>query len=128
MNYKSSPPLLARILLGVTALLTVGVVYWFLSKTLESLPTPSVPPPRQAKSFNPRADVAKNPAWPLLEATYLTGLPDMPLGRGNPFVPVQATSSSSVPPGGLQVPGSKIKIVPAPASTSTALPTSTPAL
>ncbi|MDD5726419.1 MAG: hypothetical protein PHC53_03355 [Patescibacteria group bacterium] len=131
---SSAPPLFARILLGISALVAVGVVYWFFSNALQSAPMPTVPPPRQAQSFNPKADVVKNPVFPLLENKYQSGIPDMPVGRENPFLPLnyalQLSAVTTVPPGGLQVPGSKIKIIQAPITviTGTVATTSQPLL
>jgi hypothetical protein len=123
----SAPPLFARILLGISALLTVGVVYWFLSKTLEATPTPTVPPIRKAQGFNPKADISKQPIFQLLDDKYLVVAPDMPLGRENPFLPYKP-STLEIPPGGLPIPGTKLKIVTAPAVTSTQDAVISPAL
>ncbi|MDD5438439.1 MAG: hypothetical protein PHC70_04840 [Patescibacteria group bacterium] len=114
----SAPPLFARILLGISALLTVGVVYWFLSGYLEALPTPTVPPLRRAQGFNPKADITKQPIFQILSDKYIVTAPDMPLGRENPFLPYKS-GELEVPPEGLPIPGTKLKIIMAPAVTST---------
>lgn len=124
----SAPPLFARILLGISALLTVGVVYWFLSGYLEALPTPTVPPLRRAQSFNPKADITKQQFFQTLSDKYIVTAPDMPLGRENPFLPYKS-GALEVPPEGLPIPGTKLKIIMAPAVTSTeSAPTGTPML
>ncbi len=114
----NAPPLFARILLGISALLTVGVVYWFLSNSLEAMPTPTVPPLRKAQGFNPKADITQQPVFQALEDKYIVTAPDMPLGRGNPFMPFKP-GTVDVPPEGLPIPGTKLKIMMAPAVTST---------
>lgn len=120
MEQKNSPPLFARIMLGVSALLTVGVVYWFLSKALEATPTPEASVPKAAQSFNTRADVTKNAVFPRLEQKYFVDIPDMPVGRENPFLAldnVSATSAESIPKGGAPAKNSKLRINPAVTST-----------
>ncbi|MFA6099517.1 MAG: hypothetical protein WC750_01400 [Patescibacteria group bacterium] len=129
MALKIAPSLFARILLGISALLAVGVVYWFLSKTLESLPMSTIPTPRKAQGFNPKADISKQPIFNELQDKFIVTAPDMPLGRDNPFVPYKSTGSLEVPPEGLSIPGTNLKIIMAPAVTSTeAAPTSSPML
>lgn len=114
MEEKIAPPLFARIMLGVSALVMVGVVYWFLSNAMASMPLPVIGPAKSAKSFNPKADVSKNPVFNKLDEKYLSGVPDLPTGRDNPFSPAiqNSTTSRVIPPEGLLVPGSSVKLVP----------------
>lgn len=129
MAIKIAPSLFARILLGISALLAVGVVYWFLSNSLESLPASTIPPPRQAQGFNPKADISKQPVFKALEDKFLIVAPDMPIGRDNPFLPYKPSGTPEVPPEGLSIPGTKLKIMMAPVVTSTeSAPTGSPML
>ena len=112
MNLSSpAPPLLSRILLAATALLVVGVAYWFLSRALEQEPGPPLPPVRHAQNFNPKADVSKNKVFPSLNLESAT-VPDLPIGRDNPFLPltapVQPGAATTVAP----IPGSNFRISP----------------
>ncbi|MFA6504047.1 MAG: hypothetical protein WCT54_03865 [Patescibacteria group bacterium] len=116
MEEKNASPLFARIMLGVSALIAVGVVYWFLSSALAAIPLPILGPARSAKSFNPKADVAKNPVFGQLDQNYLSGVPDLPAGRDNPFIPANSAADSTttqiIPPEGLLVPGTSVRTVP----------------
>lgn len=85
MELNYSPPLLSRILLAVTAVLAIAVAFVFLSRALAPAVSPEAQPIRQAQTFNPKADVAKNPVFPELR-TVDSAVPDMPMGRSNPFV------------------------------------------
>lgn len=110
---RPAPPLLSRILLAVSALLVVGVVYYFVSGALEEPPQPPPAPLRQAKGFDPRADISKNPSFPSLQESVLV-LPDMPLGRPNPFLPLSGgkTASATTTAKTVSVPGTDIRVVP----------------
>ncbi|HPN15278.1 MAG TPA: hypothetical protein PLF71_04165 [bacterium] len=114
MSMKSAPPIFARITLGVSALVMVGVVYYYVSQAIKEAPLPPVSPLRQAQGFNVKADVTKNTVFNQLNETILQPIPDYPMGRSNPFVPLslESAGTSTVPAGGLAVPDSSLKIVP----------------
>jgi hypothetical protein len=118
MEPKAAPPLFARIILGISALVTVGAVYWFVSQALEQAPMPNVPPPRSAQKFNPKADVSKNPVFAWLESKFMAPLPDLPMGRENPFVPImQAGATGTI--GGQPSTATKVQFVPVTEATTT---------
>lgn len=92
---RPAPPLLSRILLALSALLLVGVVYLFASRALEEAPQPPPAPLRQAKNFDPRADISKNPSFTTLEDRG-AAIPDMPIGRANPFVSLAKPAETTI--------------------------------
>jgi len=118
MEPKAAPPLFARIILGISALVTVGAVYWFVSQALEQAPMPNVPPPRNAQKFNPKADVSKNPVFAWLESKFMAPLPDMPMGRDNPFLPIIQTGATGTI-GGQTSPPTQVQFVPINEATTT---------
>ncbi len=107
MNINSAPPIFSRIVLAVSALVMVGVLYIFVSFALE--PAYQVPPtpPKKAEVFNPKADVSQNPAFNELKKDYMEPVPDMPVGRDNPFqsiiTPAATGTPTSVPRARLQL-------------------------
>ncbi len=101
MDLNYAPPLLSRILLAVSALILVGVVFVFVSRALEQTPSEAILVQRRAQSFNPKADVSKNPVFPQLQTAYMQAVPDLPMGRDNPFLApgmVAATSGAILAP------------------------------
>ncbi len=110
---RPAPPLLSRILLAISALLVAGVVYVFASQALEEAPQPPPAPLKQVKSFNPQADISKNPALPTLEDNK-PEVADMPLGRPNPFQPVNVKSGETATTSAqaVTVPGTGISVIP----------------
>lgn len=114
MSMKNAPPIFARITLGLSALVMVGVVYYYISQAIKEAPLPPVSPLRQAQGFNVKADVTKNAVFNQLDESILQPIPDYPMGRSNPFVPLslENASTSTVPVEGLAVPDTSLKIVP----------------
>jgi len=112
MEPKAAPPLFARIILGISALLTVGAVYWFVSQALEQAALPNIPPPRQAQKFNPKADVSQHPVFAWLESKFMVPVPDMPMGRDNPFLPVIMQTGATGTIGGQPSTAPKVQFVP----------------
>lgn len=73
----------------------------FVSRALEQPQSNDVTVQKRAQTFNSKADVSKNPVFPLLKTNDLQAVPDLPMGRDNPFMvagsaPV-ATSSIMAP-------------------------------
>lgn len=114
MSIKSAPPIFARITLGVSALIMVGVVYYYVSQAIKETPLPPASQIRQAQGFNVKADVTKNSVFNQLDESVLQPIPDYPMGRENPFVPLnlENATTSTIPAQGLVVPDSSLKIVP----------------
>jgi hypothetical protein len=112
MNLKKAPPILSRILLAISSLVMVGVVFYFVSKSLEPVELIPPMPPRQAEVFNPKADISKNPAFQKLQPTHMEPVPDLPMGRANPFDPVSFGSAEIIESGGVSVPRSALRLVP----------------
>ncbi len=95
----------------------VGVVFYYVSRALEPVDTSLVVPPRQAESFNPKADVSKNPVFQKLVPAHMDPVPDLPQGRSNPFEAVPVSTSEIISGGGLPVPRSALRLVPVSTST-----------
>lgn len=114
MSMKNAPPIFARITLGFSALVMVGVVYYYVSQVIKDAPLPPSSPIRQAQGFNVKADVTKNAVFNQLNETIIQPIPDYPIGRVNPFVPLslEDAATSTIPAGGLAVPDTSLKIVP----------------
>ncbi|MBU2566332.1 hypothetical protein KKG46_02100 [Patescibacteria group bacterium] len=122
MELNYNPPLLSRIILAVSALIAVGVIFVFVSRALEPVPQPPLPPLRQADSFNPKADISQNSAFHKLQTKDMVAVPDLPMGRENPFIAIKKTTStqnvnsitstSTIPVEGIPLPGTTISIVP----------------
>jgi len=108
-----APPIFSRILLVISSLLMVAVVYVFISRALEPAPIVSPSPMKQAETFNAKADVSKNPAWKKLQATFMEPVPDMPIGRSNPFETLVNETPTAAPVGNT-VPRSELRIAPVP--------------
>lgn len=132
MKLGHAPPLLSRLLLAVSSIVMVGVVFVFVSRALEPAPIAPPTPPKKAETFNPKADVSKHVVFPQLQTTFMIDVPDLPMGRDNPFVPVAkpTTTSTAIPSEGIAIPGSQLRIVPAqtlPATSTqeTSIPTTT---
>ncbi len=115
---KSAPPIFARITLGVSALVMVGVVYYYVSQAIKDTPLPPSSPMRQAQGFNVKADVTKNKVFNQLDESALQPIPDYPMGRENPFVPLSLENAvtSTLPAEGLPVSDTSLRIVPVKAS------------
>lgn len=114
MPMKSAPPIFARITLGVSALVMVGVVYYYISQAIKDAPPPPSLPLRQAQGFNVKADVTKNKVFNQLDESVLQPIPDYPMGRENPFVPLSLENvvTSTIPAEGLSVTDTSLRIVP----------------
>jgi len=119
MILTKAPPILSRIIMAISALVMVGAVFIFVSRTLEPADIIPATPPKRAEVFNPKADVSKHPAFGKLEADYMDPVPDMPVGRENPFNSVLAPTGSGQT-GGVAVPRSQLRIVPVGTATGTA--------
>ncbi len=119
MNLKKAPPILSRIILALSSLIMVGVVFYYVSRSLEPVDIPPPAPLRQAESFNPKADVSKNPVFQKLVPTHMDPVPDLPQGRPNPFEEVSIGASTIVTDDGLSVPRSSLRLVPVASSTNT---------
>jgi hypothetical protein len=124
MILAKAPPILSRIIMVVSALVLVGAVFIFVSRTLEPADIIPVTPPKKAEVFNPKADVSKHPAFRDLESDYMDPVPDMPVGRENPFNSVVAPMGS-VGAEGVAVPRSQLRIVPVGSATGTVVSGST---
>ncbi|MBD3281899.1 hypothetical protein GF391_04085 [Candidatus Uhrbacteria bacterium] len=109
MKINGAPPIFSRILFAVSALVMVGVVFIFVSRALEPANIIPVAPPKKAEKFNPKADVSNNPSFDQLQEDHIKDVPDMPMGRENPFqsivTPAATTTNSqrSVPRSGLRL-------------------------
>jgi len=123
MKFTKAPPILSRIILAVSALVMVGVVFIFVSRALEPADIVPTARPKKAEVFNPKADVSKHPAFVDLEEEYMEPVPDMPVGRDNPFNSI-VTPAAPTPAEGVAVPRSQLHIAPV-GSTSTESTTST---
>jgi hypothetical protein len=118
MKLASAPPILSRIILAVSALILVGVAFIVISRAIEPADMILATPPKKADTFNPKADVSKHPAFSELQDTHMDPVPDMPIGRENPFDTI-VTPSEPVPTEGVAVPRSQLRIAPVPTSTIT---------
>lgn len=118
MNLKKAPPILSRILLALSSLIMVGAVFYYVSQALEPVDIIPAPPPKQAETFNPKADISKNPAFQKLQQTHMEPVPDMPQGRSNPFEAVTVGTAEIISSGGLPVPRSALRLVPVATNTA----------
>ncbi|MFZ6015976.1 MAG: hypothetical protein ACOYUZ_06540 [Patescibacteria group bacterium] len=109
-----APPLLSRILLAASSVIAVGVIFIFVSRALEPANIPPPTPLKTAEQFNPKADVSNHPVFKDLETGNITPVPDMPLGRENPFIAVPSAPTTTIPAEGVAIPGSRLRVVPAP--------------
>ena len=125
LNTNYRPPLLSRITLIVTTVLVVGAIFMFVSRAFEPAPLPQVAPAKKAEAFNPKADVSKHIVFGTLETSTMQDVPDLPVGRNNPFLSLDATGTaeelSATNTEELPVGKSKIKMVLPVESTNTAL-------
>lgn len=110
MNINSAPPIFSRIVLVVSAFVMVGVLYIFVSFALE--PAYQVPPtpPKKAEVFNPKADVSQNPAFNELKKDFMEPVPDMPVGRENPFKSIIEPAADTATP--TAVPRARLQLSP----------------
>lgn len=99
MNNRVAPSLFSRIVLILAVAASLGVAYWVGSQALEPVFVPLNVPARRAVSFDPKADVSKNPVFQILQPLGPEGIDPGVLGRQNPFVaPTSAAPSTSTTP------------------------------
>ena len=118
MKLSSAPPILSRIILAVSAICMVGVVFIFVSRALEPANIIPAAPPKKAEVFNPKADVSQNPSFNQLQEAHMEPVPDMPMGRPNPFDSIVESSERAGSAEGIAVPRSKLQIVPVATTTA----------
>jgi len=112
----SNPPLLSRIILVISSIIVVGVVFFFASSALEPVPVQPPPPARSAAAFNPKADISKHPVFPQLETKDMVEVPDLPMGRQNPFLGLSQSASTRTLN---MLPGTNIRALPPAAESET---------
>ncbi|MDF1496579.1 MAG: hypothetical protein P1P90_00785 [Patescibacteria group bacterium] len=126
MKFTKAPPILSRIIMAISALAMVGVVFMFVSRALKPVDILPATPAKKAEVFNSKADISKHPAFAELEEDYMEPVPDLPIGRENPFNTIVTPDASSATEEGIAVPRSKLKISPViTAETNPESPTST---
>ena len=81
--------LFSRLLLIVGGLLAVLSVYWLVQVSLTPVPVPAAPGKRGAVRFDPVLDVSKNELFFRLQNLGPQAVPTPPLGRANPFLPIE---------------------------------------
>lgn len=118
MKLDGAPPIFSRIMLAVSALIVVGVVFIFVSKSLEPANIIPAALPKKAEKFNPKADVSEHPVFPVLVDYHMEPVPDMPMGRDNPFDSIIKEATTTVQSGQTgQVPRSGLRLSPINTST-----------
>jgi hypothetical protein len=122
MKFTKAPPIFSRIVLAVSALVMVGVVFIFVSRAIEPANIIPATKPKKAEAFNPKADVSKHPTFVELDEAYMDPVPDMPIGRENPFNSI-VTPAAPKPSEGVAVPRSQLKIAPIATTTTDAATT-----
>jgi hypothetical protein len=88
--------LFSRLLLIVGGLLAVLSVYWLVQVSLTPIPVPAAPGKRGTVRFDPVLDVSKNELFFRLQNLGPQEVPNPPLGRANPFLPIERAPVPSV--------------------------------
>ncbi len=117
MIFTKAPPILSRVIMAISALIMVGAVFIFVSRALEPVDIIPATPIKKAEIFNPKADVSKHPVFKDLKQEFMNPVPDMPMGRDNPFNSI-VTPSTQNPAEGIAVPRSQLRIAPSGASST----------
>lgn len=95
MKFALLKTVFSRILVVLAGGAAVYFAYLFVRITLAPVPVPPAPPVKKTITFNPQLDVTKHPVFGTLRLLGPLTVDVRELGRTNPFVPVEATTSSS---------------------------------
>ena len=84
-----------RLLFFVPALCLVAAAYVVVSGWTAPAEPPAVPPARGSVTFDPSADLSRNPSFNALRPLAPAGIDVGTTGRLNPFAPVERASTST---------------------------------